>query len=160
MSAVPRMTESSTFLPSERDQGRLLDFVRAMRARGRDAQPMPMMITAAGEQITMSSEVASMMLEVLDTLANGQAVTVIPRQRMLTTQEAADLLNISRPTFVKILDRGELPFEMRGRHRRVRLEDLLQYQRSLEAVRGEELDAMQRDAEADGLYELLDRPES
>lgn len=160
MSAVPRMTESSTFLPSERDQGRLLDFVRAMRARGHDAQPMPMMITAAGEQITMSSEVASMMLEVLDTLANGQAVTVIPRQRMLTTQEAADLLNISRPTFIKILDRGELPFEMRGRHRRVRLEDLLQYQRSLEAVRGEELDAMQRDAEADGLYELLDRPES
>ena len=160
MSAVPRMTESSTFLPSERDQGRLLDFVRAMRARGHDAQPTPMMITAAGEQITMSNEIASMMLEVLDTLANGQAVTVIPRQRMLTTQEAADLLNISRPTFIKILDRGELPFEMRGRHRRVRLEDLLQYQRSLEAVRGEELDAMQRDAEADGLYELLDRPES
>ena len=61
-------------------------------------------------------------------LAAGQGITVVPQGMTMTTQQAADFLGISRPTLVRLLETGEMPFEQPGRHRRVRLEDLIAYQ--------------------------------
>jgi len=158
MPSVQRVTDSETFVPSPEEQGRLVDFVAAMESRGRGVTAQPVVVTAAGGRYELTPELAEMLVHLLKTLATGQAVTLVPRQRLLTTQEAADLLNISRPTLIKVLDRGELAHEMRGRHRRIRLDDLLSYQEQLRARRAAALDELQLTSQQDGLYDLLDGP--
>lgn len=76
-----------------------------------------------------------------------------PLAQRLTTQEAADLLGISRPTMVKLLDDGKLPFEQPGRHRRIRLDDLLTYRDERRRERGKALDELVRQTDELGLYD-------
>jgi len=61
-------------------------------------------------------------------IAEGHAVTIIPGQKEMTTQEAADFLNVSRPFLIRQLKSGELPYRLVGKHRRVMFDDLLNYQ--------------------------------
>jgi len=70
----------------------------------------------------------------------------------LTTQEAADFLGISRPTLVKLLEQGEIPYEQPGRHRRVMFSDLLAYRQRRQEERRAALDRMTEDASEAGLY--------
>lgn len=89
--------------------------------------------------------------QVVDAMTHHQAVTVTGTNTMLTTQQAADLLGISRPTLVRLLESGQLAYTTPSRHRRVRLEDVLDYQRRGAAVRRHEIQAMTREAaEQDG----------
>lgn len=90
--------------------------------------------------------------EVLEAMAKGLAITVMPRHTMLTTQEAADILGISRPTLVKLLGEGVIPFEQRGRHRRLLLTDVLEYQHRARVERSRHLDAMADEAAESDLY--------
>ena len=83
----------------------------------------------------------------------GRAITVAPLAQRLTTQEAADLLGVSRPTLVKLLDRGEIPYERPGRHRRVHLVDVLDYQDRCRQARGSALDELVALTEDLGLYD-------
>ena len=69
------------------------------------------------------------LLEVLQELEKGNTVAVVPVKTALSTQEAAELLDVSRPHFIKLLEQGELPYHLVGTHRRVRLEDALTYKR-------------------------------
>ncbi len=72
-------------------------------------------------------ELARALRETVLALAHGEAVTLTPHEALLTTQEAADVLGVSRPTLVRLLESGALPFTKPGTHRRVRLEDVLDY---------------------------------
>lgn len=81
-----------------------------------------------GSRIPIPARVYEVLREVVMAMARGQAVTVAPHNQRLTTQEAADLLGVSRPTLVKLLNDGLIPFDQPGRHRRVQLQDLLAYQ--------------------------------
>ena len=76
-----------------------------------------------------------LLVEILAELAAGNAVQVVPVHAELTTQEAADMLNVSRPHLIKLLESGELPFHKTDKHRRVRFADLMAYktQRSLDS---------------------------
>ncbi|NWA27808.1 helix-turn-helix domain-containing protein [Pseudomonas gingeri] len=76
-----------------------------------------------------------LLVEILAELAAGNAVQVVPVHAELTTQEAADMLNVSRPHLIKLLESGELPFHKTGKHRRVRFAELMAYktQRSLDS---------------------------
>ena len=74
-------------------------------------------------------------MQVLDEMGRGNAVKIIPVQAEITTQEAADLLNISRPTLIEMLDSGTLAFRKVGTHRRIRMTSLLEYKRRLDAER-------------------------
>lgn len=98
--------------------------------------------------------------EVLEAMSQGLAITVVPQHTMLTTQEAADILGISRPTLVKLLESDQIPYEHRGRHRRLRLVDVLEYQRSVRANRRGRLDALVEAAEKHGLYSTTSTPKA
>lgn len=107
---------------------------------------------------TRTTEVFEVLRDVVEAMAKGQAVAIAPVHRRLTTQEAANLLGMSRPTFVKLLEAGEIPFEQPGRHRRVRLVDVLAYQERLSIRRRESLDRMIDIAESSGMYEITTAP--
>lgn len=74
-----------------------------------------------------------LLAEILNQMAQGNAFALLPVGLMLTTQQAADLMNVSRPYFVKLLEEGEIPFTKTGRHRRVKHEDLVAYMREIDA---------------------------
>ena len=86
----------------------------------------------------------------------GMAVTVAPQSARLTTQGAADFLGVSRPTLVRLLERGEIPMSKPGRHRYVQLSDLVAYQTSTRSRRRDVLDRMAADAADAGLYDATE----
>lgn len=91
------------------------------------------------------------LVEVLTELANGNAVTVSPVYVELTSHQAADLLNVSRPYLIKLLDEEQIPYRRVGNRRKIRLPDLLAYKRRNEAHRREIADKLTREAERIGL---------
>ncbi len=99
--------------------------------------------------IELPSSVMNMLMTILGELAEGNAVQVVPVHTELTTQEAANLLNVSRPHMAKLLEEGRLPFHKTGRHRRVLFADLIAYKNKRDF---ESLAAMQ--ALADQAQEL------
>ena len=91
-------------------------------------------------QIELPTSALTLLMSILGELAAGNAVQVVPVHAELTTQEAANILNVSRPHMVKILEEGQLPFHKTGRHRRVLFADLMHYKEQRE---NESLQAMQ-----------------
>ncbi|GAB3597234.1 helix-turn-helix domain-containing protein [Microbacterium tumbae] len=126
----PAATAEATYLPSPGDElAPILDFLAAHEAAGRvPREPRYFLAgTTPGDQVELPEEVYLALRKVVDAMRSGLAVSVVPQTTRLTTQQAADLLNVSRPTVVKLLDDGQVPFERAGTHRRVLLADLLDY---------------------------------
>jgi excisionase family DNA binding protein len=82
---------------------------------------------AEGEQIELPETVYRALVQVVEALAAGKAVTVTPTELQLTTQQVADLLSVSRPTVVRLIESGELQAERNGNRRRLLLSDVLAY---------------------------------
>jgi len=100
---------------------------------------------AGDDALVVPRQAAVMLAQILGFLANGQGVTVTPSNAMLTTQQAADFLNVSRPDLIKLLEAGEIPFDKVGTHRRVAFGALTEYKRR---------DDLERRRAADELTEL------
>lgn len=148
-----------TYVPDGGQDALILDFVRALEAAGGSAPDVrPALVGADGARFELPEAMFAVLRQVAEALASGMGVTVAPMNAMLTTQEAADFLGIARPTLVRILERGEVPMVKPGRHRYVRLEDLVAYQ----AQRGEQtrsaVDELVRLSEEDDLYARTDGP--
>lgn len=96
-----------------------------------------------------------MLKRVVAAISRQRGVTIAPVEQQLTTQQAADLLGISRPTLVKLIKEGKLQSEQPSgsRHRRLRLAEVLEYQRQRRRDRDEALTQLVRDAEEEGLYD-------
>lgn len=119
-----------TYLPEDvEDLAEVRDFLAAHEAAGRDPiSPRYLLVGAEqGNQVEIPAEIHRVLVQVVAALSAGLAVTVAPQAMTLTTQQAADLLGISRPTLVKILNDGAIPYEQVNTHRRVMLADVLAY---------------------------------
>ena len=83
------------------------------------------LVEEGGERVELPTEFYRVIRQVAESLSRGLGVTVAPVSMTLTTQQAADLLGISRPTLIRLLDKGEVPYERVGSHRRLLLKDVL-----------------------------------
>ncbi len=88
-----------------------------------------------GKQVKLPAALARVLMGALDRLAEGKGLAVVPLDDEISTQEAADLLNVSRPFVIKLLDGGEIPSRKVGRHRRVLVADVLAYKEKNDAGR-------------------------
>ena len=140
--------ESKTYLPEEEVAGRFGEIVAALSAR--EAAPR---LVVGGETVDLSPAMADVLARVARAMQQGLAVTVAPQGTRLTTQEAADMLGISRSTLVRMLDAGEIPFEKIRRHRRLHLADVLQFRKRQRRTASEALSDMVADAQAMGAYD-------
>jgi excisionase family DNA binding protein len=121
----------------------IFNFLEAHEAAGRATiQPGYFLTgTGIGDQVEIPEEVHQVLRQVVAAMQQGLAVTVSPRSRTLTTQQVADLLGMSRPTLIKLLDAGEIPFDRNGTHRRILLRDALDYIERRRAAQYAALDA-------------------
>jgi len=89
--------------------------------------PKCQLVGPKGESIPLPESVFYVLERVAEVLARGDSITVVPVGREVTTQQAADLLNVSRQYLVRLLDEGRIPFRKTGKHRRLRIEDVLAF---------------------------------
>jgi len=116
------------------------------------------LVARDGTLVHLPPALSDVLAQVISAMRAGRAITIAPLAQRLTTQEAAELLGISRPTLIKLLEDGKIPFELPGRHRRIRLDDLLDYRDRRRTARMESLDELVRQTEELGLYR--DEPET
>jgi excisionase family DNA binding protein len=114
---------------------------------------VPALVGADGERIELPASLYHALRQLVSHLARGRAVTIVPFNKELTTQEAADILNVSRPYLVKLLEQGDIPFVKTGSHRRIRCADLMTYKQHRDAERRRGLAHLTQTSQELGLYE-------
>jgi excisionase family DNA binding protein len=97
--------------------------------------------------------------DIVRNLESGRSLVLMPEERQLTTQRAAELLGMSRAYLIRLLDAGEMPYHLVGKHRRIALRDVLTYAKGRAEGRKAALDKMARDASEAGLYDNATMPE-
>lgn len=97
--------------------------------------------------VSLPASAVKMLLSLLDQMAKGNPVSLVPMHAELTTQQAADALNVSRPFLIKLLENGQLPFRKVGTHRRIYFADLMEYKRVNQEKRLEALAELQKIAQ-------------
>jgi excisionase family DNA binding protein len=117
------------------------------------------LVSASGERIELPNTVYKILRKVVTFMAHGQAVTLVPDNQAVTTQRAADLLGMSRPFFVKLLETGAMAYHRIGNQRRVYLRDVLAYAQKRDDGRQAALDRLSRAAVEAGLYDRNRFPE-
>lgn len=130
---------------------RLLD--RA--AHGRRKRGACKLVGPLGETISIPESVFYVLERVAEVMARGDSITVVPVGQELTTQQAADILNVSRQYLVRLLNEGRIPYTKTGRHRRVRIEDVLAFKEERDRQRKAGLDELTRMSEELGGYDEL-----
>ena len=134
------LTDQETRLARE-SSPRLVPFIR---------HDLRVHIPETNEEITLPAPAVRLLVDLLSEMAEGNAVTLIPVHAELTTQQAADLLGVSRPFLVKQLEENRLPFRKVGTHRRILFQDLMAYKSEIDQRRLETLDQLV--AQAQELY--------
>ena len=112
----------------------------------------PKLAGPKGENVSLPEPLFSLLKDAVRSLSQGRSLVLIPEDQQLTSQQAAERLGVSRPFLIRLLDAGEIPFTLVGKHRRIKVIDLIAYARR-KSARKAALDKMARDAHAAGLYE-------
>jgi len=119
----------------------------------------PALVGAGGEKLKLPDAVFRLLKDIVRNMQLGRAIILIPENQQLTTQRAADLLGVSRPHLIKLLEAGELPYHKAGSHRRIYLRDLVAYQKRRDAERKRALDGIAKEAYEAGLYDRTGIPD-
>ena len=134
-SEISLSQESSRILASHLKHGNLTQTLKVIEEDGSE------------QIIEIPSTAYQLLIDILSQMAQGNAVTLIPIHAELTTQEAADILNVSRPYLIKLLESQKIPFHKVGRHRRIRFEDLMNYKTQIDSDRMQALDELAAQAQ-------------
>ncbi len=134
---------------AERDQA------AAVQAFGKalNAIKKARLVGPEGQEIPIPEPLYRVLEQVIPLLTAEMAVSIVPVGHLLTTQEAADLLNVSRPHLIKLLEEGSISFERVGTHRRIRFEDLMEYKHKRDKERRKALRKLTEMAQEAGLYD-------
>ena len=131
-------------LPTAQDVERAKQSSRTL-SKYADAERVRLTIQGSNDEtdeLILPGPVMQLLLHILAEMGRGNAVSIMPIHAELSTQQAANLLNVSRPHLVKLLEQGELPFHKVGAHRRVLAQDLFNYRQQLAAKRHAALDEL------------------
>ncbi|HVW25501.1 MAG TPA: excisionase family DNA-binding protein [Polyangiaceae bacterium] len=149
------MTASALKIPTTKDSEQAQVAVRALSGflRRKSIRTIRVQQEGSKEEVSVSvpREAFELFLDILGQMANGNAVSIVPVHAELTTQQAADMLNVSRPFLVGLLDEGKIPFRLVGTHRRVKVADIVAYKEKDEAHRKSVLDELAAEAQKYGL---------
>jgi excisionase family DNA binding protein len=156
--STPRSSTGKTYIPDEGNQHQVAELIAEMERQFRAGGSMTL-TSASGQVVELPGELFDIVRQVSEILASGRGVTVAPHDTQLTTQEAADFLGISRPTLVKLLTEQRIPYGTVGRHRRVLLKDLVDYQARSRAERQAALRQLARTNQESGMLDLVYRPD-
>ena len=134
-------------LPSEAEAGVAKETSRVLASRLKKGASMQLRIVdeeSAQPMVKLPAPAVGLLLRILEEMARGNAVTIIPVHAELTTQEAADMLNVSRPSLIQLLEDGKIEYRRVGTHRRVRFEAVMKYKRQVDEARRAALDELAR----------------
>ena len=101
----------------------------------------------SGEQVTIPDKAFFILLDVLSNMSEGKSITIMPSETELSSRQAAEMLNMSRPHLVKLLESGKMPFKKVGSHRRVLLNDVIEYKEKLRQNREDQLTFLAKQAQ-------------
>lgn len=118
----------------------------------------PALVAADGQRMPLPPRVYELLKEVVRGLNAGLAVSIVSENQHVTTQRAAEILGMSRPHLVKLIEAGAMPFHRTGSHRRLLLRDVLAYQSRRDAARRQGLREMSQTAVAEGYYDFSPYP--
>ena len=141
-------------VPTEEEAGLARASSRQLAAHIGMLQPLQLQLVESGqpgETLALPASALRLLLQILTEMAEGNAVTLIPIHAELTTQQAADLLNVSRPFLIGLLEEGKIPYRKVGTHRRVLLKDVLAYKKQIDADRLATLEELQAQAQELGM---------
>ena len=142
-------------VPSPKEAEQAQAAVRALSGLLKKKSPRTLRVQPEGAKehvtVTVPREAFELFLDILAQMANGNAVSIVPVHAELTTQQAADLLNVSRPFLVALLDDAKIPYRTVGTHRRVMVADLLSYKERDSAYRKKVADELAEEAQKHGL---------
>ena len=151
---VAKMNAPALNLPTDHDANAAqaaIDVLRGVALPGDTKVRLRPEDSTREVEVVLPAEAVRLLVRILTHMANGSAVTVLPVQAELTTQQAADLLGISRPYLVRLLEDGQIPFHKVGTHRRVRAVDVMEFRRARGAEAKSVLDELTREAQELGL---------
>ncbi len=137
--------------PTEAELRSLRDLDELLRST--PAQQGVRLVGPNGESVALPTSLFRVLRAAVGVLGRGEAVAIAPVRKELTTQEAADILNVSRQYLVRLLDQGKIPYTKTGTHRRIRFGDLIRYKRQRDADRRGELDKLTQLSQELGLYD-------
>lgn len=124
---------------------------RMLEGHNDDEGPVSVRVESEDEPVTVPRPAIDLLVRMLATMAAGQAVTLVPEHAELTTKQAADVLNVSRPFLISLLESGEIEYRKVGTHRRVTAESLLDYKRRDDAGRRDAADELSQLSQDMGL---------
>ncbi len=136
--------------PSPRDAAIARSTHRALSPYGGTDRPLKLRVRDGEKKqaIDLPAGAVDLLMHVLEAMAAGQGVTLIPESAELTTVQAADLLNVSRPFLIKLLDQKAIPHRKVGKHRRIRMEDVMAYKNAIDREREQVLEQLTEEAQA------------
>jgi excisionase family DNA binding protein len=148
------LDRSNTIVPSEEDALAARDSSRLFAGLKTNGQKsLSIRVESEGDEVTIPIPLSLFRLlsDVLTNMARGNAVTIVPLHAELTTYQAADFLNVSRPFVIQLIEAGKLPYRKVGTHRRILFADLLEFKRKSDADSLQALKELTREAQELGL---------
>jgi len=128
--------------------------ISAFLDNGRDIQEVDIHDSKGHHhEVRLPKSALKLLVDILNEVSSGNSVAITPVNAVLTTQQAADILNVSRPYFVSLLENGFIPYEKKGTHRRVGFLDLMEYKQKVAESSKNALDEMASISEELGLYD-------